>query len=95
MMRIQRALIGAIAALTCIFTIGCASNVEKHWGEAYAENNAAMVADPDAGQLEDDGISDLEGVTVEHVIEQYRKGQRQHKSRDVPTSILIQSGAGS
>lgn len=95
MMRTQRALIGAIAALACICSTGCASNVEKHWGEAYAENNAAMVADPDAGQAEDDGISDLEGVTVEHVIEQYRKGQRQQKSTDIPTSILIQSGAGS
>jgi hypothetical protein len=69
--------------------------VEKHWGEAYAENNAAMIADPDAGQLQDDGISDLEGVTVENIIEQYRKGQEQPKSKTIPTSIVFQSGAGS
>jgi hypothetical protein len=42
----------------------------------------------------DDGISDLEGVTVEHVIEQYRKGQQQPKSKHLPTSILIQGGSG-
>ena len=94
-MRIRRTLVMAIAALVCICGTGCASNVEKHWGEAYAENNAAMIANPQAGQMEDDGITDLEGVTVEHVIEQYRKGQQQPKSRDIPTSILIQGGAGS
>jgi hypothetical protein len=94
-MRIDTALIRAVVVMACAGAIGCASNVEKHWGEAYAENNAAMIADPDAGQSEDDGISDLEGVTVENVIEQYRKGQRQPKSREVPTSILIQSGSDS
>ena len=95
MMRIQRALIGSIAALSFVCTVGCASHVEKHWGEAYAENTAAMIVDPDAGQLQDDGVSDLEGVTVEKVIEQYRKGQEQPKSRSIPTSILIQGGTGS
>jgi type IV pilus biogenesis protein CpaD/CtpE len=93
-MRTKRPLINAIAALACICSAGCASNVGKHWGEAYAENNAAMIANPEAGQPEDDGISDLEGVTVEHVIEQYRKGQQQPKSKHLPTSILIQGGSG-
>jgi type IV pilus biogenesis protein CpaD/CtpE len=94
-MRIDTTLIRAVVVMACSCAIGCASNVEKHWGEAYAENNAAMIADPEAGQSEDDGVSDLEGVTVEHVIEQYRKGQQQPTSRKVPTSILIQSGSGS
>jgi hypothetical protein len=94
-MRIERALIGATAVFGAICSLGCASNTERHWGEAYAENNASMIADHEAGQAADDGISDLEGVTVEHVVEQYRKGQEQPKSDEVPTSILIQSGAGS
>jgi hypothetical protein len=77
-MRIERVLIGATAVFGAICSLGCASNTERHWGEAYAENNASMIADHEAGQAAE-----------------YRKGQEQPKSDEVPTSILIQSGAGS
>jgi type IV pilus biogenesis protein CpaD/CtpE len=76
--------------------VGCASNVKKHWGEAYEANTTAMIANPDAGQEPDDGVSDLEGTTVETVMEQYRKEQTQSRAKkNFPTSILIQGMAGS
>jgi type IV pilus biogenesis protein CpaD/CtpE len=94
-MRILRLLVGMMACGCFVTGVGCASNVEKHFGEAYAENNAAMIADPEAGHVIDDGVSDLEGTTVEHVMETYRKGQKQQKSKNIPTSVLIQGMSGS
>jgi len=91
-MRVLKIVIG-IAALCCV---GCASNVVKHWGEAYEANTTAMIANPDAGQEPDDGVMDLEGTTVETVMEQYRKEQTQTRSKkNFPTSVLIQGMAGS
>ena len=95
-MRIFKSLVVMMACGCFVAAVGCASNnVEKHFGEAYAENNAAMIADPEAGHVADDGVSDLEGTTVETVMDTYRKGQRQPKSKNIPTSVLIQGMSGS
>jgi len=93
-MGILRTLMSVVVLVCLALVVGCASNVEKHFGEAYAENNAAMIADPEAGHVVDDGITDLEGTTVETVMETYRKGQSQQKSKNVPTSVLIQGMSG-
>ena len=86
----------AIAALSSLSCLGCASAVQEHWGEAFEANKAAMIANPDAGQEPDDGITDFEGTTVETVMEQYRKDQGQPRGqKKFPTSILIQGMPGS
>jgi len=86
----------ALAALSSLSCLGCASAVQEHWGEAFEANKTAMIANPDAGQEPDDGVTDFEGTTVETVMEQYRKDQTKTRSKKaIPTSILIQGMPGS
>jgi hypothetical protein len=50
-----------------ICSLGCASNTERHWGEAYAENNASMIADHEAGQAAEAFFSKILGRQGFHV----------------------------
>ena len=47
-------------ALGMSVLLGCASksNLEEHFGEAKASVNQAQIANPDAGQHDDDGVVD-------------------------------------
>jgi len=90
----MRTLTIAIGALGLMLA-GCASEVSKHWGEAYLANTSEMIANPEAGYEPDDGMVDFEGGTVETVMERYRKEQTQSRSKQIPTSILIQGMPGS
>ncbi|HEY5658575.1 MAG TPA: hypothetical protein VIY27_12375 [Myxococcota bacterium] len=90
----MRSLTIAIGILS-LFAAGCASEVSKHWGEAYQQNKAAMIANPEAGTEPDEGVVDFEGGTVETVMERYRKEQTQSRDQKMPTSILIQGMGGS
>ena len=78
--------------VTALAAFGCASNVEKHFGESYHAVTEQMVANPEAGQEQHDGVIELEGETVENVMTQYRKGQTKAKSETLPSSIVISTG---
>ena len=81
--------------ISVLFAFGCESNyLEKHFGETFQETTRQMVANPDAGKQPDDGITELEGETVENVMSQYRRGQTIQKSDSMPNSIVISSGTG-
>ena len=41
------------------------SRVDDHFGDAYREAKQRMIANADAGKEADDGINEIEGVTVE------------------------------
>ena len=74
------------------FSIACQtpSAVDEHFGEAHAANKTRMIANPEAGVEPDDGVTDLEGVTVEGTLERYRREQRSSQRKVMPTSILLQ-----
>jgi hypothetical protein len=74
--------------LVAALGLGCASNVEKHWGESVASVNEKMIADPEAGKAPDDGVSELEGVTVEGALTRYRKEQVAPAKKNLEKSIL-------
>jgi hypothetical protein len=78
--------------VTALAAFGCASNVEKHFGESYHAVTEQMIANPEAGQQPDDGVTVLEGETVENVMEQYRKGQTRTKSQTLPSSMITTGG---
>ena len=67
---------------------GCETNSEKHFGEAHRAVTAQMIANPDAGKQPADGVSELEGETVENVMTQYRKGQTEVKSDALPSAMI-------
>jgi hypothetical protein len=83
--------------VSLFFTLACEtpSRVDDHFGEAYAANKERMIANPEAGTEPNDGVTDLEGVTVEGTLERYRRQQTQSQGKDFPTSILIQGMPGS
>jgi hypothetical protein len=66
------------------------SRVDDHFGEAYRASKQRMIANADAGKEPDDGINDLEGVTVEGILKRYRREQTQPQNKSVPTSILVE-----
>ncbi len=80
----------AIAAVS-LAAFGCASNVEKHFGEAQTEVTQRMIANPEAGNVPDDGIIEFEGETVESVMANYRKAQTKTKSEILPQSMILTS----
>jgi hypothetical protein len=78
-----------IACVIAILGLACAtSEVGQHWGESYTSLNEQMIANPNAGQEDDDGINVLEGRTVENVMTQYRKGQVETTPDGLPSSMV-------
>jgi len=63
--------------------VGCSygSAVDRHFGEAYREDVARMVADP-AASKEIATVEGLEGTTAEGVTENYHKGQKAESQRE-------------
>ena len=53
--------------------LGCESPVENHWGEAYRDNKAAMIQNPEAGGTEP--VEGLDPVTGKLVVERYEREQ--------------------
>jgi len=78
------------------FTVACEtpSRVDDHRGEAFAAAKQRMIANPEAGTEPNDGVNDIEGVTVEGSLERYRREQTRSQGKDLPTSILIQGMPG-
>ena len=49
-----------------------------------------MIANPEAGTLPDDGVTEIEGATVEGTLDRYRTRQDNKPSTSLPQSILLQ-----
>jgi predicted metal-dependent hydrolase len=83
--------------VSLFFTVACEtpSRVDDHRGEAFAANKKRMIANPEAGMEPNDGVNEIEGVTVEGSLERYRRQQQQTPKQDLPASILIQGMPGS
>jgi type IV pilus biogenesis protein CpaD/CtpE len=75
---------------------GCTTPVDRHWGEAYRRNVAAMVADPQAAQLEREPTTGLDPASTEQVVNKYleKQGEAQEPTA-MPSFIQIGTGAGS
>ena len=85
-----------IVCVIAVLGLACAtSEVGQHWSESYTSLNDQMIANPDAGQQADDGVSSLEGKTVEDVMTRYRKGQVETPPVGLPASIVMGASAGS
>jgi hypothetical protein len=67
---------------------GCASAVDEHWGESYASLTEQMIIDPEAGAVPDDGVSELQGTTVEGVMSRYRREQEKPPDKTFLESVL-------
>ena len=83
---------GLLVGLTSL--AGCETNsrLDEHYGDAVRANRIAMTANPDAGMQPNDGVTELEGATVEATLDRYRRTQTEPADTDMPTSILIQGG---
>ena len=57
-----------------LFSVGCVTPVDEHWGDAYRANKAAMIQNPDAGSP--DPVEGLDPVTGQLVVERYETEQR-------------------
>ncbi len=68
--------------LTMGLLVGChASAVDRHFGQAYHEDVARMVADP-AASREVATVEGLEGMTAVGVTETYHENQKIESQRD-------------
>lgn len=65
--------------------VGCVGPVEEHWGDAYRENKAAMIQNPDAGSP--DPVEGLDPVTGQLVVERYK--QEQKKSPEKKRELFL------
>jgi hypothetical protein len=84
------------ALLVCVapFLLGCAiyddyreTPLERHWGEAQAENRQRMIANPEAEQnLEP--VTGLDPVTGQIVLDNYHRDQRKPARRAPGQSII-------
>lgn len=79
----------AVSALTWA---ACSSTpiLDEHHGRALASNTDKMIANPEAGTLPDDGVTEIEGATVEGTLDRYRTRQDNKPSTSLPQSILLQ-----
>jgi hypothetical protein len=78
-----------IAGVIALVGLGCVSSeVGQHHGESFTSLNEQMIANPHAGEQPDDGVSSLEGKTVEDVLTRYRKGQVETTPDGLPPSMI-------
>lgn len=82
---IERVLVGLLA----FGLVGCASSqVAKHWGEAYHQNNTNMIANPNAAEENIEPPTGLDASTGEKVIEAYKGSQCAPKTDSSKPSII-------
>lgn len=77
------------------FGLGCASNVDRHWGESVRANQEAQVANPVAAlRNADKEPGALDGNSADHANQSLRKHEAGDSTgRKLPD--IIQIGAGS
>jgi hypothetical protein len=75
-------------------TAACASNVERHWGEAQRANAEVQIADPLAPLRNDGhGVGALDGTTAENADVRLREHELgAGTDRDLPSFIQIGTG---
>jgi hypothetical protein len=84
-------LVALLGAGCLAIAVGCAQTpLDESWGSSYSANNAAMVANPEAGTAEAGPIEGLDAVTAEIVIENYKENQST-KECDSEQEFLIYS----
>jgi hypothetical protein len=74
--------LAAAAASGCLY-----SRVDEEWGEAFEENTAVQVADPN-GAGSPEGPAGLDPVTSEEIANRYYKGQAAKPTRTGPAMVL-------
>ena len=75
--------------------IGCASNVERHWGEAVEAHNQAMIANPLATmRSESVAIGDLDGSSASNASAKLRQHETSSTAQKSLPDIVIGAGRG-
>lgn len=88
--RTALALLGAVA----LVSLGCASNVERYYGTAYATNVARQIANPDAGSEDTGGTLGTDGRSGAQAVDNYRKRAEYRGAQPIlPTLITDLSSA--
>ncbi len=83
-------------ALGLLALSSCATPVERHWGEAYRRDVAAMVENPQAAEIEREAPTGLDPATAEQVVGKYLEQQGEaEEPTAMPSFIQIGTGGGS
>ncbi len=84
-------IVGLLVCLAATVACESTSRVDEHFGDAVRANRLAMTANPDAGTQPSNGVTEMEGTTVEGTLDRYRSAQTRTPQSNMPTSILMQN----
>ena len=75
----MKSMLSLLAALLVSGAFGCAyfepTEMERHWGDAYRDDKAQMIANPAAGELNREPVEGLDPATAENVMARHRRAE--------------------